>query len=86
MRTSHRNIPVELIPIRVQLDKIQSLRCLSCRRMMDLHQPDAGFPERMLWTCNHCGTWYLMDLAPDKPEAVLVSLPDEGYFRKRVGL
>ncbi len=47
---------------------------------MDLHQPDSGFPDRMLWTCPSCATWFLMDVDINKEEAVLVFLPDKNYF------
>lgn len=49
--------------------------------MIALHQPDEGFPERILGVCRSCKYWFLLDLVPGKPEAVMVLLPDGGYFR-----
>jgi hypothetical protein len=80
------SIPVKITLISLHADHISTLRCPACSESMELHQPDAGFPERMLWTCERCGTWFLMDLSPDKPEAVLVCLPDNGYFRDAMGV
>ena len=63
-----------------QSNDIDLLRCPNCRVAMDLHQPVSEIPDRMLWTCVHCGSWYLMDIHPEKPHAVLVYLPDNHYF------
>lgn len=35
--------------------------CLSCRDLLDVHQPDAANPARLLATCPGCGAWYLLD-------------------------
>ncbi len=61
-------------------DDIKTLRCPSCSESMELHQPVSGFPDRMLWTCEHCGIWFLMDIDADRNQAVLVCLPDHGHF------
>ena len=78
-------ILVTLSVISIQGDDNESRSCPACKKAMQLHQPDSGFPERMLWTCEHCGTWFLMDLIPDSHEAVMVCLPDEGFFRAAMG-
>lgn len=75
------SITVTMTLISLHADDIKALCCPACRESMELHQPDVGFPDRMLWTCEHCGTWFLMDLTPDKPEAVLVCLPDGDFIR-----
>jgi len=82
MASSKSSIPVSISLISLHADDIKTLCCAACGESMELHQPDSGFPERMLWTCEHCGTWFLMDLTPGKPEAVLVLLPDGDFFRK----
>jgi hypothetical protein len=48
---------------------------------MNLHQPQEMVPERMLWTCDLCGAWFLMDLARGGSEAILVRLPARDFFR-----
>ncbi|WP_169981345.1 hypothetical protein [Tautonia rosea] len=64
---------------------LSSVLCLSCDREMTLHQPDDGFPERMLATCSHCRLWYLWDFDTDSNEAVVVLLPDRDYFKSIAG-
>jgi hypothetical protein len=79
------SIPLTITMISHHADDLKSIGCEACGGLMELHQPSSGFPERMLWTCEHCGTWFLMDLTPDKPEAVLVCLPDVVFFRTAMG-
>jgi uncharacterized Zn finger protein len=81
MPTLESSVPVSIALISLHANDIKALVCPACGKSMELHQPDSGFPERMLWTCEHCGTWFLMDLTPGKPEAVLVLLPDGDFFR-----
>ena len=64
---------------------LSSILCFSCDREMTLHQPDDGFPERMLSTCAACRLWYLGDFDIDSNEAVVVLLPDRDYFKKIAG-
>ena len=34
--------------------------CQICGVYLDLHQPDSELPDRLLATCSHCKTWYLL--------------------------
>jgi hypothetical protein len=77
-------IRVGLSRISLHADDIGMRLCPNCAHPMDLHQPDSGLPERMLWTCNHCATWYLMDINAVGSDAVLVCLPDHGHFRAAI--
>jgi hypothetical protein len=78
---AHSYVTVSLNRISLHVDHIKAQVCPTCTNLMDLHQPDSGFPERMLWTCDHCATWFLMDIDVANSEAVLVCLPDHGHFR-----
>ena len=75
-------VAVDLVMVRFSTDPagLSRLCCLSCGEPLDLHQPDSGFPERVLGTCDACRSWFLMDLVPDRDEAVMVLLPDGDYF------
>jgi hypothetical protein len=77
-------VSVSLTLITLDADEIKAQVCPTCFHLMELHQPDSGFPERLLWTCEYCATWFLMDLDPDKREALLVCLPDHGHFRSAI--
>jgi len=50
--------------------------CLACEGSLDLHQPDAGSPDRVVGICIECGRWYLLDAIPGSDEAVMIALPD----------
>jgi hypothetical protein len=52
------------------------LLCLICGKPLDVHQPDADLPERMLATCEDCKGWHLVEYVPDGAEAVVAALPN----------
>ena len=78
------SVAVSIKLISLDVDEIGVQACSACSGLMELHQPDAVFPERMLWTCPYCATWFLMDIDPNGSEAVLVCLPDHGQFRAAI--
>lgn len=82
------SVPVELILLRFSSTReaVSNLRCLRCDASLDVHQPDTGFPERMLGTCDSCRSWFLMESLPGRPEALMVLLPDGDYFRNAAGV
>ena len=67
-------LKLETIPVR--LDDLTSLLCLACRRPLDVHQPDAALPDRMLATCAYCKGWHVVERVPDGVTAVMALLPD----------
>ncbi len=58
---------------------LATIHCLQCDEPLEIHQPDAAFPERMLGTCDHCHRWYLWDFDPNSDEAVMVLLPSDAF-------
>ena len=46
--------------------------CHTCGASLLIHQPDINAPERLLGTCDSCGSWHLIDC----DRAVMVLLPD----------
>jgi hypothetical protein len=51
-------------------------QCLECREALDVHQPDAGNPGRLLATCPECGDWYILDdLDDDGSRCLMIRLP-----------
>jgi hypothetical protein len=79
----HGNVTVslELISFSISHDDQPELRCKHCGEDLVLHQPDGQFPGRLLGVCPACRGWSVMDLMPDKDEAIMVLLPGNGYFR-----
>ncbi len=59
--------------------------CLACEGSLDLHQPDAGSPDRLVGVCVNCGGWYLLDSIEDSHEAVMVRLPDSKSVLEALG-
>ena len=49
--------------------------CPHCREELELHQPDATNPDRLLGTCGSCGSWYIVEDI-DGALSVLARLPD----------
>jgi hypothetical protein len=59
--------------------------CLLCGSALDIHQPDAVLPDRLLATCEMCQAWHLLECAPDGEPALLILLPDASPFRAALG-
>jgi hypothetical protein len=64
----------EIIPTRP--DGLTPFLCLDCRRQLDVHQPDADLPDRMLATCEHCKGWHLVEWSTDGKTVVVALLSD----------
>ena len=84
VRNRRRETTVSVVVIAVDLgiESPDSITCLSCNTLLEIHQPESGFPDRMLGTCHHCHSWYLWDFDSQTNQAVMVQLPDQGYFQK----
>jgi hypothetical protein len=62
-------------------DSLTSLFCLGCRSVLDVHQPDADLPDRMLATCAHCKGWHVVQWATDGKTVLMALLPDLASLR-----
>lgn len=49
--------------------------CAGCGADLDVHQPDAADPDRLLGTCAGCGAWVLIQSAPGDDSARVLDLP-----------
>ena len=60
-------IPIQPTPFRrsLELGDFRGTECPICKGYMEIHQPDAGRPERLLGTCGDCSIWCLVDLSND---------------------
>ena len=74
-------VPLTLKRILILSYELAQVRCLSCDTGLDLHQPDAQSPDRLLGICERCRQWYLLDLLLDEEAAVIVLLPEKGFVR-----
>ena len=57
---------------RVRFEFASEILCARCHDPLERHQPDESQPDRLLGTCEGCGTWYLLDLL----NSVMITLPD----------
>ena len=58
--------------------------CLECHDVLDVHQPDAANPARLLGTCPECGEWYVLDFEEslDEPQCLMLHLPTADDLRR----
>jgi hypothetical protein len=84
MRPDTRPVAVQLMMRRFSglLEDLGDGGCLACDGSLDLHQPDADSPDRMVGVCMKCARWYLLDSIPGTEEVLLVLLPDGEALQK----
>lgn len=63
-------------------DGLTPTACLRCGGSLEIHQPDASMPERMLATCESCKAWHLIECEPEIDPMVVVLLPGGEALRK----
>jgi hypothetical protein len=56
--------------------------CSECGSTVELQQPDPQDPHRLLGSCHDCRTWYVIDLAPERREAVIARIPRATVSRR----
>jgi len=78
---------VELIMVRLPSTSggLSGLSCPHCDHPLELHQPDAAVPDRILGTCDGCKGWYLLDLLPTGTGAVMARLPEPADSLRAAG-
>lgn len=76
------SVSLRYTTVAASLDGLLAAVCLNCRGPLDVHQPDADLPDRMLGTCHSCKTWHMIDFDPDGTSAVVVMLPGFEPFRR----
>ena len=54
-------LSMDLTVLTVVPDGLNCISCQTCGSSLNLHQPEADLPNRLLGTCDHCGVWYLID-------------------------
>lgn len=73
---SHASVTLPIRPLE------ERSRCPLCGAGADLHQPDVRLPDRLLATCEACGTWSLL-LLPHRGRKLAILLPDGAALRAR---
>jgi hypothetical protein len=66
------SVPLTVVPLSSHPVVPTETPCLGCGSSLQLHQPDGNAPQRLLGTCDTCGSWHLIDC----DRAVTVLLPD----------
>jgi hypothetical protein len=57
------------------------IHCPNCDGQVVLHQPDQQAPHRFLGFCEACKGWYLILVEAEITEAMMVVLPETGWFK-----
>ena len=65
--------------VSVHAEGLAPVPCLNCGQPLEVHQPDADLPYRMLATCEVCKRWHLVDCDHDAPRAMLTILPEISF-------
>jgi hypothetical protein len=78
-------VTLRFTTVPVSPDGLSSVLCLGCGEPLDIHQPDADSPDRMLATCEACKRWHLVDCEAGAGDVVVVLLPDFPAVRGAAG-
>lgn len=62
-------------------DEFSRATRMSCDFSLDLHQPEPGYPDRLLGICG-VRHWYILDLVSYGDEAAMVLVPEASLFLK----
>jgi hypothetical protein len=76
------SVPLTMTRLSTSHDSLTRVACMSCDLSLDLHQPDPGFPDRLLGIYAGCQRWYIVDFVPGEDEAVMVLVPEARFFLK----
>ena len=58
--------------------RLDDCPCPGCAGCLDVHQPDARVPERLLGVCTGCGRWFAIELGSAGDESAMLHLPGAG--------
>ncbi len=56
--------------------------CVHCGEALDLQQPNAQVPDRLLGICEGCSLWFLIELVTERSEVMMVQLPEGRSLRE----
>ena len=78
---TRRSVPVTLAVTGLShaRDEQNPLFCTYCGSPLEVHQPDADLPYKMLATCDDCHVWFLVSSEPDSDEALMIELPEVSH-------
>jgi hypothetical protein len=70
-------VAMNLTRLSPEPESLSTTSCTKCGEGLNLHQPDANLPERLLATCPDCSAWFLIDGGA----GLMMLLPDEDDLR-----
>ena len=73
-----------VLPFAAPAGDLTWICCARCREALDLQQPDAQVPSRLIGICLKCSTWFLIELVIEKAEVMMVQLPEGKSLREKV--
>ncbi len=85
--SSGKSVPLHLEyrhPVGSDLE-LSGYLCLRCESNLDINQPEAEVPDRLLGVCSDCGSWYLIDIDPEtESDIVVMRIPDAQELRDAI--
>lgn len=69
-------ISLRYVTLSISSEGLSAVHCLNCQKRLDVHQPDADLPYRMLATCEACKSWHVVNCDPIEPRALITLLPE----------
>jgi hypothetical protein len=62
----------------------ESASCPDCHEALELHQPDATDPDRLLGTCAECSKWFILVATPTGDRALVLRLPTSAELQRAI--
>ncbi len=75
-------LTLEIKIISFSADEPIPIHCPGCRSALNVHQPDADWPDQLLGTCEGCQSWYLIATSAEESKATLIRLPVNDLVRQ----
>ena len=82
-RTLPTRLLVQISVIPIPSEGIVEASCPHCGGVIQFHEPQATVPERLLGTCELCGSWTLYEEIAERGEALVIPLPRMGMGESR---
>jgi hypothetical protein len=74
-------VELELQRVPFSAEEMATIACARCGEPLSIVQPESKIPRRLIAACEQCGRWVILEVAPDREEAWMITLPDPGTLQ-----
>ena len=74
-------VELEMRCVPFSAEDMATITCTRCGEPLTIIQPESRIPRRLLGACEQCGRWVTLEVAPDRDEAVMITIPDRGTLQ-----